>query len=45
MLEREEQEEIEANKKKKGECGEPAGAGKPRVTKEKRMIEDYKSPI
>jgi hypothetical protein len=43
MLDREEKEELEANKNKKSECGEDVS--KPRVSKVKRMLDLYKSPI
>ena len=43
MLDREEKEELEANKNKKSDCGEVVS--KPRVSKVQRMLDMYKSPI
>ena len=45
MLDREEQEELEAAKqKKKDDCGDNTDS-RPRVTKVQKMIDAYKSPI
>ena len=46
MLDREEQEELEASRNKKSDCGKEAEEEiKPRVSKTKKLLDGYKSPI